>query len=73
MTGEDDDMQGMPMAISRVETARRLSLSVRSIDRAIARGELKARQFGGRVLVPVSEIERYLDALAAKGPRGTPK
>ena len=45
--------------LSRLEAAKRLNVSVRSVDRAIARGELKSRRFGARVLVPVVEIERY--------------
>ena len=44
--------------LSREEAAKRLNVSVRSVDRAIARGELTARHFGARVLAPVAEIER---------------
>ena len=44
--------------LSREEAAKRLNVSVRTVDRAIARGELKSRRLGARVLVPVAEIER---------------
>ena len=47
------------LLLSRPEAAKRLSVSVHSVDRAIARGELKSKRLGGRVLVPVAEIERY--------------
>ena len=48
--------------LSRPEAAKRLNISVHSVDRAIARGELESKRLGGRVLVPVAEIERYAKA-----------
>ena len=46
------------LLLSRPEAAKRLNVSVHSVDRAIARGELKSKRLGARVLVPVAEIER---------------
>jgi excisionase family DNA binding protein len=47
------------LLLSRPEAAKRLNISLHSVDRAIARGELKSKRLGGRVLVPVAEIKRY--------------
>jgi excisionase family DNA binding protein len=35
-------------------------LSITTVDRAIKRGDLVAKKYGSRVLVPRAEIERYL-------------
>lgn len=43
---------------SREETATLLSVSVSTVDVMIARGLLRARRQGRRVLVPRAEIER---------------
>jgi len=51
------------LALRRKEAARELGLSVRTIDRAIKRGDLLAKRYGARVLVPRAEIERYLEKL----------
>lgn len=46
------------MFSTRAEAALQLSLSVRSLDRLIGTGGLKARLIGGRVLVPHIELTR---------------
>lgn len=48
-----------PLAIPRKEVARVLGLSLSTVDRAIGRGDLKAKKYGARVLVPVAEVERF--------------
>lgn len=42
----------------RIEAARLLSISTRSVDHLIARGVVKAQRVGGRVLVPATELRR---------------
>ena len=49
-----------PLAVPRKEAARELGLSITTVDRAIKRGDLVAKKYGSRVLVPRAEIERYL-------------
>jgi len=49
-----------PLAVPRKEAARELGLSITTVDRAIKRGDLVAKKYGARVLVPRAEIERYL-------------
>jgi len=44
---------------SREETADALSLSVSTIDVLIGRGMLRVRRQGRRVLIPISEIQRF--------------
>ncbi|MCA8916615.1 MAG: helix-turn-helix domain-containing protein [Planctomycetes bacterium] len=48
-------------ALTREEAARHLRISKRSLDRCIARGELRAILVGRRVLVPSSELARLLE------------
>jgi hypothetical protein len=48
-----------PLAVARKDAARTL----RQWTAAIRRGDLKAKRYGGRMVVPISEIERYLARL----------
>ena len=52
-----------PLAVSRIDAAHMLGVGLRTLDRALATSELKARKMGGRVVVPIVEIERFLDHL----------
>ena len=56
------------LAIRRKEAAIELGLSITTIDRAIKRGDLRAKKYGSRVLVPRTEIVRYLEKLLEAGP-----
>ena len=47
------------LSVPRKEVARLLGLSLSTVDRAIGRGDLKAKKYGSRVLVPVAEVERF--------------
>jgi excisionase family DNA binding protein len=55
-----------PRAVGRKEAAKALGLSLATVDRAISRGDLVAKKYGTRTLVPVVEIERYLARLEDK-------
>ncbi|HEY0701167.1 MAG TPA: helix-turn-helix domain-containing protein [Candidatus Acidoferrales bacterium] len=44
---------------SRDEAAGMLSISVRSVDYLLARGELRAVRKGRRLLIPRTELERW--------------
>jgi len=48
-----------PILLTRRAAAALLSISERSLDYAIQRGEIKVRRAGRKVLVPRSEVERY--------------
>lgn len=50
----------LPQNLTRLEAARYLRKHVRSLDRMIARKELKAVKVGGSVLIPKSEIARLV-------------
>jgi excisionase family DNA binding protein len=58
-----------PVALSRQDVAQALGLSLRSVDYAIARGDIMAKRYGKRVLVPTAEIGRYLEKLEPIVPR----
>ena len=45
--------------VSRQEAAKALSISVRSLDYMIARGELPARKLGKRTLIPRAALEKF--------------
>jgi excisionase family DNA binding protein len=45
--------------LARRDAAKALGLSISTIDRLITKGDLVAKKFGQRVLVPAEEIERY--------------
>lgn len=48
------------LAYSAKGTAQVLDVGLRSVRRAIARGEIRTVRFGRRVLIPRSEIDRFL-------------
>ena len=49
------------LAYSKKEAAAATSLSVRSIDYLIEKGQLRAVKVGGRVLIPSRELERLIE------------
>lgn len=46
--------------LTRKEAARELRMSLATLDRAISRGDLKAKKHGHSTFVMASEIERYI-------------
>lgn len=48
------------LALSRVQAVEATSLSKAEIDRAIRRGDLKAKKQGRRVLILASDLERFI-------------
>jgi len=53
-------MQTDRLAVNRFEAARLLSISLRTLDSLLARGELRGLRVGRRVLFPVEELQRFL-------------
>lgn len=53
--------------LTRPEAAGRLRQSIRSLDKFIASGSLRAVRIGRTVLVRESEIERFISAREGKG------
>jgi excisionase family DNA binding protein len=47
------------LLIDRRRAAQYLSISQRSLDYLVANGELNIRRIGARVLIPISELQRY--------------
>ena len=47
------------LLIDRRNAAQYLSISQRSLDYLLAHGELNVRRIGSRVLIPLSELQRY--------------
>ena len=54
--------------LSRRDAARALSISIRTLDYMIARGQLAARKVGSRVLIPRAALERF--ARGSETPKG---
>lgn len=52
-------------ALSREEAAQALTISTRTLDRLIRAGRLAIVKVGARVLVPTSEVDRFLGSGAA--------
>jgi excisionase family DNA binding protein len=47
-----------PLLASKKEAAEALNVSPRTIHNLIARGELRAKRIGRRVLIPIAELQR---------------
>ena len=55
-----------PLCFTRFEFADAFRVSVRTVDRMIAAGEIQVRRIRGKsVRIPRSEVERYLDGGSA--------
>ncbi len=50
---------GDRLLVGRKDAARMLSISERSLDYLLANQQLHARRIGSRVLIAVTELERY--------------
>jgi hypothetical protein len=57
---ERDGPHELPRAVSRKVAALTLGISVRTLDNWRVRGVIRTVTIEGRVLVPLSEIERLL-------------
>lgn len=54
------------MALSLAQTAELTGLSLGSIRKLVASGELRHRRAGARVLIPRTAIEEYLEGAKGK-------
>ncbi len=54
------------MAYTPREAAAALGISRRSLDRAVARGDLRAARIGGAVRIPRAELDRLLGVEPAR-------
>jgi excisionase family DNA binding protein len=61
---DDDDV----LTVHKDEAARMTKLSISSIDRAIARGDLKTKKYGKRTLILKTEVSRFLESLPDQPP-----
>lgn len=48
-----------PILLSRKDSAQLLGISLRSVDYAIARGLIRPRRIGRRVMLPRTELLRF--------------
>jgi excisionase family DNA binding protein len=48
------------LAVNRFDAARLLSISLRTLDSLLARGELRGRRVGRRIVFPIEELQRFL-------------
>ena len=62
-----------PIAVTRQEAARMLSISVTEIDDERRAGRLVAKKLGRKVLIEVAELQRWLAALSADQMRFAPE
>lgn len=49
------------LALTVEETAEALTVSIRTVERLIANGELRSRKIGWRRVVPLTALTEYLD------------
>ena len=60
-----------PLCFTRFEFADAFRVSVRTVDRMIAAGEIRVRRIRGKaVRIPRSEVERYLNSDASRANGG---
>lgn len=58
------------IALKKKDAARALGVSVRTITRRIASGEIIARHLGGRTLVDADSLRAYFNSLPQAGRHG---
>ncbi len=54
------DVSAAALALSIADAAQALSVSPQSVRRLVSTGELRSRRAGARVLIPRTELERFL-------------
>lgn len=62
----------LPLAVTRHQAARMISLSVTEIDDERRAGRLMARKHGRKVLIPVEELKRWVNDLPVDQMRFVP-
>jgi len=62
-------MSSHKVTISRYECAQLLGISVRLLDKCIAKGEIKAIRLGDRVLIPRLELEKLTTQMQRRNGR----
>jgi hypothetical protein len=62
-----------PLAVDRYQAARLLSISVTEIDDERRAGRLVARKHGRKVLIPMAELRRWVEALPSDDMRFAPE
>lgn len=62
-----DILDALPLLLEREDAARRLNMSMRTLDRRIRSGRLVALKDGGRVVIPRRSIVDMLVASAEPG------
>jgi excisionase family DNA binding protein len=55
-----NDVALAPLAVSRRQAGEMLSVCEATISNLIRKGKLKACRVGDRIIVPITELERYL-------------
>jgi excisionase family DNA binding protein len=53
-------MQSQKLAVSRFEAAEMLSISLRTLDSLLAKGELHGKRVGRRIVFPIDELRGFL-------------
>lgn len=61
-----------PLAVTRQQAAQMLNISVTEVDDERRAGRLLARRHGPKVLIPVAELRRWLEALPSDEMRFAP-
>jgi len=56
-------MTDEPLVLHRKDAAKMLGISLTSLDRAIAAGQLKVKKYGKRSLLTTEECKRFLHEL----------
>ena len=64
MAAETSVLERVPevLALSKLEAARMLGVSLRTVDRLIALKQLPVRRLGRRVLIPRNSLQSFLRA-----------
>lgn len=62
-----------PLAVDRYQAAQLLSISVTEIDDERRAGRLVARKHGRKVLIPMAELRRWVEALPSDDMRFVPE
>lgn len=63
ITLETTQLPDSPLLATRVDAARILCISVTQVDRLRHKGALRFKRIGGKLVVPMSELEKYIERL----------
>lgn len=65
---EGEDSRTLPLLLTTTQASRELGLTSQTLRNMIRRGDISARRFGRKILIPRRSVEAFIDGLPDASP-----